>query len=464
MAKKIDTPKTVSKKHIARSQREQRQTRIILIVTGAILAVILGLLIYALVDTYLVKPNKSVAYVDNYVIKAGDYKTKVKYARVNTINQAYTYYQYSQMFGSYGSSYLTAAQNMITELFDPTSVGERVLDSMIDEHLISEEAEKLGITVSEEEIDKAMQIAFEFFPNGTNTPTITSTAPSTPTLSDKQLTLLAYTDTPTATATATNTPEGWEPTNTATLVPTNAPTQEPSVAETKGSNETQMSGTATPEPTATITPTPTPYTTQGYSKAISSYLDSLGTVNLSKEELRDIFRNQLLREKMLAAITADLEPVEDQVWARHILVDSEEKAIEIRERLENGEDWASLVATENNETPDSVTMEDLGWFGVGQMEESFEKAAFALEDVGQLTEPIQTSYGWHVIQLIAKGPIDLDSNQFQTLKESNFDKWLLGLREAKSDVIKKVEGWEELVPNTPEVPSDFLSMLFSASQ
>jgi parvulin-like peptidyl-prolyl isomerase len=459
MANKPASPKIVTKKHLDRSHREKKQLRLILIMTGVVLAIILGLLAYGLIDSYIVKPNKVVATVGQKDIKAGEYQTQVKYARLNAINQAYTYYQYSEMFGSYGTSYLTVAQNIVSELFDPTSVGESVLDNMIDDILIAEEAEKLGISVSEQEIDKAMQEGFGFFPNGTDTPTITPTTAYTPTISGTQLALLKYTDTPTATATATKTPDGWEPTNTATLPPTAKPTES---AEATEETPTAIAETPTAVPTATITPTPTPYTTQGYAKAIKNYLNNLDTVDLSKTQLRQIFEKQILRQKLVEAITIDLAPVEEQVWARHILVTTEEKATEIRERLLEGEDWATLVAEENVITPDSVTTEDLGWFGTGQMDAAFEDAAFALEE-GELSEPVETTYGWHIIQVIGKGPVDLNASDFANLKETKFDEWLSDLRSSRTD-ITKVEGWEELIPDTPEVPSDFLTALYSTSE
>lgn len=462
MAKKPVAQKNITKKHISRSIREQKQLKIIYIVTGVVLAIIITLVAYGLIDSYLVKPNKVVAKVGETSIKAGEFQTQVKYSRFNYINQAYTFYQYSQMFGSYGSSYLSAAQNMINQLFDTNAIGEDVLNTMIDNIIIAEEAEKMGVAVSEEEIDLALQEAFDFFPMGTYTPTITSTSISTPTISETQLAILKYTETATPLPTSTNTPEGWEPTNTATQTPTLEPTLDPEATNLPEVEETEPIETATPIPTNTITPTPTPYTTQGYAKAVKTYLSNLSSVNLSKEQLREVFRNQLLREKMVDALFADLDPIEDQVWVRHILVDTEEKAAEIRERLLSGEDWNELVTAENEAVPESVISEDLGWFGKEVMEEAFEVAAYELDTIGEISEPIQTSFGWHIIQLIGKSPINLNSTDYASLKESKFDEWLENLKGNRTD-IEKIEGWEALIPTTPEVPTSLLTELYSAS-
>ena len=82
------------------------------------------------------------------------------------INQANNYYYYYQMFGSYGESFLTSAQDLVISLNNPTSIGEQVLNTMIEDILIEEEAAKRGITVTDEELAQAMQEAFNFYPNG----------------------------------------------------------------------------------------------------------------------------------------------------------------------------------------------------------------------------------------------------------------------------------------------------------
>jgi peptidyl-prolyl cis-trans isomerase D len=100
----------------------------------------------------------------------------------------------------------------------------------------------------------------------------------------------------------------------------------------------------------------------------------------------------------------------EQVRARHVLVrveeaaepervaDAEARARAARERLASGEDF-SVVALEMSEDPGSnQNGGDLGWFGRGQMAPAFEAAAFSLE-LGRLSEPIRTEYGFHVIQV-----------------------------------------------------------------
>jgi len=87
----------------------------------------------------------------------------------------------------------------------------------------------------------------------------------------------------------------------------------------------------------------------------------------------------------------------EEVRARHILVGTEEEAQALVARLEAGEDFAEL-AMETSTGPSGPEGGDLGWFRRGDMVPEFEEAAFALQS-GELSGPVQSPYGWHVIKL-----------------------------------------------------------------
>ena len=86
----------------------------------------------------------------------------------------------------------------------------------------------------------------------------------------------------------------------------------------------------------------------------------------------------------------------DQIKARHILLDNEEKAVEIIKKLQAGEEFAKL-ASEYSTGPSAASGGDLGWFGEGQMVPEFSKAAFALNPGDIVTKPVKTQFGWHII-------------------------------------------------------------------
>lgn len=94
---------------------------------------------------------------------------------------------------------------------------------------------------------------------------------------------------------------------------------------------------------------------------------------------------------------ADFEPNEE-FRAAHILVETEEAAKELVSELNDGADFADL-ARQHSTGPTGPNGGDLGWFSEGMMVAPFEEAVLALEE-GEVSQPVQTQFGWHVIKLI----------------------------------------------------------------
>lgn len=104
---------------------------------------------------------------------------------------------------------------------------------------------------------------------------------------------------------------------------------------------------------------------------------------------------------------------EQEVHARHILVATEAEAKEVAERLKKGEDFATVAKEKSKDT--NAEGGDLGFFARGQMLKPFEDAAFAL-DVGKISDPVQTQFGWHIIKVEEKR--DQPAPSFDQVKEA----------------------------------------------
>ena len=91
-------------------------------------------------------------------------------------------------------------------------------------------------------------------------------------------------------------------------------------------------------------------------------------------------------------------PAEDEVEARHILVESEAKAKEVLDKVGKGEDFAKLAADYSSDPGSKAEGGKLGYFTKGQMVKEFEDAAFALKK-GEVSQPVQSKFGWHIIKL-----------------------------------------------------------------
>jgi len=85
-----------------------------------------------------------------------------------------------------------------------------------------------------------------------------------------------------------------------------------------------------------------------------------------------------------------------KVRASHILVESQSLAQDLTDRVVAGESFEAL-AIDNSKCPSGQRGGDLGEFGPGQMVKLFEDAAFGLQ-IGQVSGPVQTQFGYHIIQ------------------------------------------------------------------
>lgn len=118
----------------------------------------------------------------------------------------------------------------------------------------------------------------------------------------------------------------------------------------------------------------------------ATYVDRIGSAPVSDEELQAEFDAQF----------ASAGPVKEYN-ASHILVETQADADAVIAALAEGADFAQ-VAQERSIGPSGPNGGDLGWFTAGMMVPSFEEAVFAL-DLGEVSSPVETQFGWHVIVL-----------------------------------------------------------------
>lgn len=117
-------------------------------------------------------------------------------------------------------------------------------------------------------------------------------------------------------------------------------------------------------------------------------------------EVTRLFDAELTEDAIQEAYDARYAAVEPgtEYNAAHILVETEDAAAAIKAELDGGADFAGL-ARERSTGPSGPNGGNLGWFGAGMMVPAFEEAVVGLEP-GAISDPVQTQFGWHVIQLI----------------------------------------------------------------
>ncbi|WP_299152755.1 peptidylprolyl isomerase [uncultured Tateyamaria sp.] len=117
------------------------------------------------------------------------------------------------------------------------------------------------------------------------------------------------------------------------------------------------------------------------------------------EELEKLFEGALTDEALQATYDARFadETPGEEYNASHILLETEEEAIAVKAEIDAGADFAE-TAKEKSTGPSGPNGGELGWFGTGAMVPSFEAAVITLEP-GEVSDPVQTQFGWHVIVL-----------------------------------------------------------------
>lgn len=428
-------PKIVSRKHLARLERERRQKRYIFIGTAVVALIVILSIAYGLLDANVFQYNQAVAKVGDQVISVRDFQSAVRFQRYQIINQYNQYYQLYTQFQGDPFGLRSQLDSMSSSLTDTATLGGNVLDTLIENIVIEKEAAKRGITVSDADVNQAYEGIFGYYPSGTPTSTLTPSPVLSATMNSTELAIVTITPTPSDTSTPTLAP-------TATLNPSETAVPPTATATVETPTPTASGPTAT----STITTTPTPYTTQIYSTNVAQFLKNYATINIDEAYIRKLLRDQLLRQKLTAAIGKDVPTSQDEVWARHILVADEATANTVETRLKNGEDFAKVAAEVSTDTSTKDKGGDLGWFAKGVMDPAFEAAAFS-QKVGEIGAPVKSSFGYHIIQVIGHEVRPLTESELSTAQSTAFSTWLK--TQTSDPSVVKYDIWSQKVPTDP---------------
>jgi parvulin-like peptidyl-prolyl isomerase len=405
MAKKAKKRTGLTRKQIARSKKAQREQRVIIIGLTVVSVVIAGVLGLGLYQEYVAKPTSPVAVVNGVSIRTDTYQEMVHYRRFLTLNYiANLQAQKAQLDPADESSQFLAQylQQSIDEARSQMTILDmQVLDDLIDEELIRQEAAKNGLSVTEQEVDDAIQREVA---RGAG-----------------------FVTAPDATATAAAAVEAT--TTAAFFTPTPLPTATPTLTVTEAVSPTT--------PTPTVPPTPLPTThVMAKGEFLERYKAMLDTLRreagFSEADYRRTIETNLLYGKLRDLFASRVPTSEEQVHARHILVETEEEAQTVLARLEAGEDFVSLAKELSTDESTREDGGDLGWFPRGMMVPEFEEAAFALQP-GETSDIVQTSFGYHIILVEERDPDrELESYFLEQRKASALSDWLEEQRQSEA--------------------------------
>ena len=178
-----------NRKHMARHERERRQTNIILIGSIGVVAIVIVLVAYGLVVSQIFEPRQPVAIVNGDEVSTREFQARVRYERNALINQYINTQNNMLLFGS-DPQFQTFFQNQLQQIefqLEPSTIGRLVLNDLIADRLIRQEAEKRELSIPEADIEKTLEEFFGFYDGGPPpTPTEVPTTEPTSTLTALQ--------------------------------------------------------------------------------------------------------------------------------------------------------------------------------------------------------------------------------------------------------------------------------------
>jgi len=200
-----------------------------------------------------------------------------------------------------------------------------------------------------------------------------------------------------------------------------------------------------------------------------AYEQALKQNNVTEDQLREDLRENLPVQKVQERVAGNAEPSDEEIQnyyeknkeaqfttpaqrcVRHILFnkDQKQKAEEVKQQLEDGGDFAKLAKEYSQDPGSAVQGGDLGCLGKGETVPEFEQAAFGAEQ-GEIVGPVQTEFGYHIIQVTDIKPAQTRSlqevesqirSQLSSEKQSEaFGKWVE--EQKKERDVKYLKGYE----------------------
>jgi parvulin-like peptidyl-prolyl isomerase len=396
-----------TRKHRARAERERIQRRWILAGTIVTIVLVVGLLAYGWYDSRYVQPNIVIAEVDDATITTAEFQGRVRLLQRQLLAQLNSYVQMESFFGSDPATLaqIRELQNQVqSQLVNVELLGQQVIDQLVVDELVIQAAQERGIEVTQLEVNRRIEEDFGFYVEGTPTPPPTFTP---------------------------------------------FPTFTPDVTATTAAALTATPGPSpTTAPTSTPRPTPTAYTLDAFETDYDEFLNSLSDFRIKETDYLAFVEATLYREKLQEAFRSDVPEEEEQVLIKHILVEDQETGDEVLERLEQGEEWADLVAEYSR---DVATVEDeglIGWRTLSELLRTYGQAgvvAFGTAE-GQVAGPFQSEFGWHLFRVEERAERPLSDEARALAEEQAYTNFLNELRaQAEIDINDE---WVEYLPQS----------------
>lgn len=416
-----------SRKEVLLARRQERQNRQVRIAVGSVVGLLLLVLVVGLVNEVIVKPTQPVAVVNGSEITLRDWQERVRLQRAQLIIGIE---DLAEALGQDIGQVQQFAGQQINLLLDDQSMGQVVLDEMIDEELIRQGAESRDISVSDEDVQEELEVSFNYFGGSLPTPIPTATETPIPTPS--------LTPIPTAVITE--------------VVPTATAFPSPTLG-----------------PTATPLPTATPVTLDSFQESLGETVGRFEDLGVSEASFRELVRAQLIEEALRDELAVEQEVPDEaeQVSFFYLTFEIEAEAQSVQDEITTTgflETWNRIRSTPAADAAESsASARELVWRTrqdvAGLLAEEVAEVAFSA-DVGQPSEIVvvesaseDASDTYYILQVSGREIRPLTERAVEQLKSESIQLWLDSQRAGNVEIFER---WRTNVPRRPLLDARFL--------
>ena len=402
----------------SRAEREARLQRLAIRVVVGIVAILAVVVAIAFAVEQLFIPNQVLAVVNGENITVRQFREEYNLERsrlrlqLNQIqNSGFDLQQLAQQ-----EPYRT----WINEVNVPDQLGLRVINDMVEDRLIAQEASARNISVSDEAIQKEIQDFFGFDPTAAALVGVDPTETPEPTITPTPF----VSPTPTA-------------------IPTITPTPTPGEVDESGE---ETDPTVTPQPTVVEPTLSAEDMRENFQENQENYRSFL-SINGIADETIDAFFERMALQALLAEDLVGAEGTLLYADVRHILVETEADAESALGALRAGESFADLARAISTDPGSGARGGELGETFVGNYVPEFRKAIEDAE-IGELVGPVQSEFGYHILQVRSKDERAGDefSGQLERAKQRELELFVENLREQKADQYEIYDTWLNYIP------------------
>ncbi len=186
---------------------------------------------------------------------------------------------------------------------------------------------------------------------------------------------------------------------------------------------------------------------QAFEANRDNYFGQAGAIaRMNQAEVMATFAEQALEIKLFRVLTQSVPTQAEQVQVRHILVNNPDTANTLLAQIRSGADFAALAKANSQDTESGPQGGELGWAPRGVYVPEFETAIWNARP-GDLLGPIQTQFGYHIIQVEGREVRPLSDADLARERDTAYRQWLKQARDHAN--VQIIDNWQALIPVEP---------------